>query len=255
MLSPILGLLIVLAALGALARLARGHSTPGGARQSDSGASSAPANHAVRPGGAGSPYRAGPWPGLNARGAGLLLSFSWMLLGGELLLPKAQREARALPDLVLLAAVAVIPALLGTCLVQVPGCASAVCGVYLLGRSLPSLIDPSVEPPPLLLPGAVACDLVAWVRRADLWPPRGVWRRRLRSTRNLTGRRAALAGAAFTTTLALVEPPYALLLGSDPGGWGAGDRLLAAGLAALAGFALGAGLERITKLLQMDDPR
>ena len=54
-----------------------------------------------------------------------------------------------------------------------------------------------------------------------------------------------LAGAGFGLALAVVEPPFALLLGSDPGGWSAGDRLVAGVSASLCAAAL-AGFKRIT---------
>jgi hypothetical protein len=201
----------------------------------------------VRAGGEGVAYRAGPWPGLTWRGAAVLLVCTGMLVGGELIVGSPRR---AWPDLVWLGLVAVVPPLLATCLVLAPGCASAVCGVYLLGRSVASLVEPTLELPPLLLPSAVACDLVVWLRRADIRrPARQVWRRRSRVERLLTMRRAALGGLAFGVVLALVEPPFRLLLGSDPSGWTASQQLLAAASAGVACALAGAAIERITKRL------
>jgi hypothetical protein len=231
----ILGLLLVLAAVGALAGVARGASCPsvGGL-----------AAVARRGGSFGSPYRVGPWPGLTWRGAGVLVVCAGMLVGGELIVGS---PSRAWPDLVWLGLVDVAPPLVATCLVLAPGCTSAVCGVYLLGRSLASLVEPSLELPPLLLPSAVACDLAVWLRRADLrWPTRQVWRRRSRVQRGLTAWRAAFGGLAFGVVLALVEPPFRLLLGSDPSGWAASQQLLAAVSAGVGCALAGAALERIT---------
>jgi hypothetical protein len=161
-----------------------------------------------------------------------------MLIGLELVVGMPRR---AWPDLALVAVLDVAPAVLGTCIVRAPGCASAVCGVYLLGRSLASLLQPNLDLPPLLLPGAVACDLVVWLRRTDLRrPSRTAWRRSRQPPRILTTWRVALGGAAFGGVLALVEPPYAVLLGGEPSGWSAGQVALAGASAVLAGAALGA---------------
>jgi hypothetical protein len=193
-------------------------------------------------------FRAGPWPGLTGRGAGVLLVCSAMLLGCELVVGL---PGRAWPDLVWLSLVGVVPVLLGTAVVRAPGCASAVCGVYLMGRSLAALVEPSLELPPLLLPGAVACDLVVWLRRSDFRrPSRAVWRRRSRAPRQVTTSRAALGGAAFGVVLALVEPPFAVLLGSDPSGWSADQVGLAGGVAGLACALAGASIEAVTSRFQ-----
>jgi hypothetical protein len=183
---------------------------------------------------------------LTGRGAGVLLVCAAMLLGSELVVGTARR---AWPDLVWVGVFAVVPPLVATCLVRAPGCASAVCGVYLLGRSLASLVEPRLDLPALLLPSAVACDLAVWLRRADLRPPgrRQVWRRRPRPDRRLTMWRAALGGLVFGLVLALVQPPFAILLGSDPAAWPVSQQLLA-GTSAGVGCALaGAAIERITK--------
>ena len=192
-----------------------------------------------------SPFRAGPWPGLTWRGAGVLVVCAWMLLGCELLVGIPRR---AWPDLVLVGVLAVVPPLVATCVVRAPGCAAGVCGVYLLGRSLASLAEPTLALPPLLLPSALACDVAVWLRRPDLRrPTRQVWRRRSRSDRRLTTWRAALGGAAFGVVLTLVEPPYALLLGGEPSGWTATQQGLAGAVATLACTVAGAAIERITK--------
>jgi hypothetical protein len=171
-----------------------------------------------------------------------------MLLGGELVVGRVER---AWPDLVWLAVLACVPPLVGTCIVRAPGCASAVCGVYLLGRSLASLVLPGVELPPLLLPAAVACDVVVWLRGADVRRGgRSRWRRAKRTQRSLTTWRVVLGGAAFGGVLALVEPPFAVLLGSDPLGWSAGQGSLAGGAAVLACALAGVSIEAITNRLR-----
>ena len=196
-----------------------------------------------------SPYRAGPWPGLTPRGAAVLLGCALLLVCEDLLFGHPRR---AMPDLPALSLLALVPPVLATRTVQMPGAASAVCGVYLLWGSVRTLVEPSVEPPPLLLPPAVAFDLIAWLRAADLLAlgarPRDASSRlpRRRVTRPLTTRRTSLAGAAFGLVLALVEPPFALLLGSDPSGWQMGDVALGGGLALVGGACLGAGLRAIT---------
>lgn len=212
MLLPILGVLVVASGIGALATLPRGD------------------------------YRAGPWPGLTWRGASVLLMCAWLLLGLEMAAPPGQRAGRAWPDLVVWATLYVLPPLLATCVVRAPGCGSAVCGVFLLWRSLLSLVDTGVEPPPLLLPAAVGLDLAAWLRRSDLRP-----RRRSRQARRLTPGRVALAGGVFGLIFGLVEPSFARLLGSDPSGWTLPEVGLASASAAALGTAVGACLNRITK--------
>jgi hypothetical protein len=196
----------------------------------------------------GAPYRVGPWPGLSPKGAECLLACALLLGGGQLLL---EPPRQALPDLPLLSVLAFVPLALATRLVLAPGAASAVCGAYLLPRTLASLLDPSLEPPPLLLVPALAFDLCAWLRASDLanlaylWPRRrSAWRKRDRQPRRLRRWQATLAGAVFGAVLAVIEPPFALLLGGDPTGWSGTPLVLASGLSALGcalvGFALSA---------------
>jgi hypothetical protein len=156
--------------------------------------------------------------------------------------------ARAWPDVVWLAVIGVVPPLVGTCLVRAPGCAVGVCGVYLLGRSVASLVEPSLELPPLLLPPAVACDLAVWLRRADLAArgPRQKWRRRARVERGVTVWRAALGGMVFGLVLAVVQPPFAVLLGSDPADWAWSQQALAGAVAGVGCALAGAAIERFT---------
>jgi hypothetical protein len=215
------------------------------------------------------PYRTGPWPGLTPAGAGVLLGCALLLAGGQLVLgdPRAP-----LPDLPLLAILAMGPMALATRLVGAPGAASAVCGAYLLPRTVLSLVDPSIEPPPLLLVPALAFDVSAWLRASDLanlrylWPGnQSAWRRQRRGSRSLRptqadvtggvtprfyaggwrrglvgprrcGRgRLAVASAIFGGMLALIEPPFAVLLGADPAVWSGSETSLwlAGGLAVL----------------------
>jgi hypothetical protein len=156
-----------------------------------------------------SAYRAGPWPGLTARGAGMIVGHALLLAAGVLL---AQSELPGLPELAWLCGLSLAPLVLATCLVQMPGVASAVCGAYLLPSSLISLLVPSVAlPPPLIVP-ALAFDLVVWLRPSDLrvlWPlRRGVRRKRWRLDRRLQVRRIVLASGLYVLVLALVEPAF-----------------------------------------------
>jgi hypothetical protein len=155
-----------------------------------------------------------------------------LLLGGGQLLLNSPRQAW--PDLPLLTVLACVPLALATRTVLAPGAASAMCGAYLLPRTLLSLLDPTIEPPPLLLVPAVAFDLSAWLRPSDftglarIWPrQRSVWHKRDRLPRRLRRWRAATAGAVFAVALAAVEPPFAMLLGGDPAAWSGAPLLVA----------------------------
>lgn len=109
-----------------------------------------------------------------------------------------------------------VPLVLATAIVRVPGAASAVTGAYLLPRALLTLLDPSVPLPPLLLLPAIAFDLAAWLRPRDLFALRNAWLRqrnpwtlkRDRSPRRLTPTRLALGTMAFAISLLVVEPPW-----------------------------------------------
>jgi hypothetical protein len=196
--APTLGLAIVLLLAGSLAtwRAARG----------------------------GGPYRAGPWPGLTPAGAGVLLGCALLLAAGQVIFAA---PTRPLPDLPVLAAVAFAPVALATRLTKVPCAAAAVCGAYLLPRSLLSLVEPGLEPPPLLLVPALMFDVGLWLRAGDLtnivnlWPGRRqAWRKRHRSSRRQLGSlRAPIAGGLFGLTLAALEPSFVVLLGADPATW------------------------------------
>ena len=192
-------------------------------------------------------YRAGPWPGLTPRGAAVLLACAVLLGLGQVLIGPTNA---AWPDLPVLGLTAFVPLAIATRLTQIPGAAAAVCGAYLLPRTLISLVEPSIEPPPLLLVPAIAYDLGLWLRPghlagvAQVWPARGgAWRRRPnRERRRIGGWRAAGAGALFGLALALVEPPFAILLGDDPNDW-VGTTLWAAvagcvGICALLGLSV-----------------
>jgi len=190
--------------------------------------------HAARP----QDYRAGPWPGLSPRGGGVLLATALLLAAGATALGSPQR---ALPDLPLLAVVCVLPLALATAIVQTPGVATAVCGAYLLPRSLLSLVDPSLALPPLLLLPAFAFDLGAWSHPShlrllgSLWPRRRVrWRRPRLAMVRLRPWRTALAGALFGALLVLVEPGFRLLLGGPASAW-SGPAVPLAGISATLG--------------------
>jgi hypothetical protein len=149
----------------------------------------------------GGPYRDGPWPGLTARGAGLVLAHGVLVAAGQVLVGGPR------PDLIWLCVLTVIPMALATRVVQVPGVASAVAVVYLLPRSLLSLLSPEIAlPPPLLVP-AVVFDVLAWLRREDLRMPRN--RRHVRTARQVSPARLAIAAVAACLVLAIVEPPFA----------------------------------------------
>jgi hypothetical protein len=144
------------------------------------------------------PYRAGPWPGLTVRGAAVLLVLAAVLAIAQLV------TNDGLP----MAVLSIVPLALATRLVRMPGAASAVCGAYLLPRSLASLLDPRLELPPLLLIPTMLFDLAVWLRPHDLtvlWPRRKtLWRRRVRVIRALSAWRGAFAGAVFGSTLVAV---------------------------------------------------
>jgi hypothetical protein len=181
---------------------------------------------------------------LTPSGAAVLLGCALWLGVVEALVGE---PGRPLPDLPILAAVALLPLAMATRIVSAPGVASAVCGAYLLPRSFVSLLQPGVEPPPLLLVPALAFDLVLWVRADDVsrlvnaWKGREQrWRKRAAPVvRQPTRWRAAAAGAVFGLVLALVEPPFAVFLGADPATWSGGDRWIGAAAALLVAAVIG----------------
>src|SRR5438270_10542313 len=184
------------------------------------------------------PYRVGPWPGLTPTGAFILLGCAVLLAAVAETVVGSPR--RALPDLPILAVGTLVPMLLGTHIVRAPGAASAICGAYLMPRTLISLVEPRLEPPPLLLVPAPAFDLALWARAADLarianaWPRReDRWRKRPRPSRRrrLDWWRAAFAGGVYGLVLSVVEPPFATLYGADPSSWMPADVRLAGSLA------------------------
>jgi hypothetical protein len=146
----------------------------------------------------------------------MLLACAAFLAIGQVLVGPPRRP---LPDLVVLAATALVPVVIGVRIVQTPGAASAICGAYLLPASTLSLLLPSIPPPPLLLVPAVAFDLVLWLEPEHL---RNLLRRSRQRTSGLASRtrpRAILAGGAFGLVLGLIEPPFRLFLGGDPNVW------------------------------------
>lgn len=145
------------------------------------------------------PYRVGPWPGLSTSGAIVLLLCALAL--GAL---ESAFDWRSLP---VLAVTALAPMAMATRIVNAPGAATAVCGAYLLPRTVWTLANSDVALPPLLLPAAFAFDITLWVRWQDIKRPKG--RRRL--PRELTWRRAAVAGATFGVVLVVVQAPLELL--------------------------------------------
>ena len=178
----------------------------------------------------------GPWPGLTPTGALILLGCAVLL--AAVAETGVGSPRRALPDLPILAISSLVPMLLGTRIVRAPGAASAICGAYLMPRTLISLVEPRLEPPPLLLVPALAFDLALWARAADLarianaWPRREhVWRKRPRPRRSLEWWRAAFAGAVYGLVLSAVEPPFAILYGAEPSSWMPADVGLAGCLA------------------------
>lgn len=174
------------------------------------------------------PYRSGPWPGLTPSGAGVLISCA-ALLGVELLL--TGNPCQAWPDLLWLGVTALVPLLIATHVMQMPGAASAVCGAYLLPRSLISLAQPTIELPPLLLVPAIVLDVTWWLRERPTFGKR--IRKRAPKPR-LTGRRAAVAGLLFGIVIVLVEPPFQVLQRQTPATWDPTSVGLVAALTGLA---------------------
>ena len=189
-------------------------------------------------------YRVGPWPGLTPRGAAALLLAALAMGVAQLLIGPVDGPW---PDLAVLGATAFAPLVVATRLTGVPGAAAAVSGAYLLPRTLVSLLEPSIAPPPLLLVPALAYDVSAWLRASDLagvasvWPGRAnPWRRkRVRQPRRVGTARAAIAGAIFGLVLAAVQPPFAILLGGDPAAWAGVDLWLGSGACVAACAVLG----------------
>jgi hypothetical protein len=170
---------------------------------------------------------------LTPNGAGVLLGCALLLAGGQLILAK---PTTPLPDLPVLAAFACAPLALATRLTKVPGAAAAVCGAYLLPRSLLSLLDRGLEPPPLLLVPALVFDVSLWLRAndlANLWPNKQkVRRKHHRGPRKPGLVRASIAGGLFGLTTAALEPPFVVLLGADPATWSGSTVLVATAVCA-----------------------
>ena len=181
------------------------------------------------------PFRAGPWPGLTPAGAAVLLGCAVLLALGEAIIGTPQRP---LPDLPLTAVVSVVPLAIATRIIHAPGVASAVCGAYLLPRTLFSLVLTDVALPPLLLIPALAFDVALWLRIDDL-----KWRRRRRRRsidRSIGTWRAAMAGLVYGVLLTVVEPPYRVLLGANE--WATNELVLSAIFGAIVSAAIAAAV-------------
>jgi len=188
---------------------------------------------------ADSRYRAGPWPGLTPRGAGLLLACAAFLAVGQALVGPIRQPW---PDLPVLGVTALLPMVIAVRLINAPGAAAGVCGAYLLPRTTASLLLPSLELPPLLLVPAIALEIALWLHAGDLALParRGAWRKRKRpEQRRVTSRQAGLAGAVFGLALGIVEASYRVFLGADPGEWSGAIVWVAIGVTCAACAALG----------------
>ncbi len=227
LLPTVLGLALVGVSLAALRRLAR---APTGA------------------------FRSGPWPGLTPRGAVLLLVYALLLAGSQLAVGQAELDTARRSALWYVPAIAVgaiAAPVLAARMTGMPGAASAVCGAYLLPRSLASLAFPVLATPPLLLAPAMALDVALWLRPSDLawlfaaWPrgpaarAKRAWRPRESGPRRFSPARAALAGALAGMLLAILEPADALLLGADPSRWTTEATIVAGLLATLVGATAG----------------
>ena len=189
----------------------------------------------------GSPYRAGPWPGLTPRGAGLLLACAGFLAVGQMLIAPLEKPV---PDLAVLGVTALMPMAIAERIIRAPGAAAATCGAYLLPRSLISLLFPTVPSPPLLLVPAITFDLALWLDTShlsgltELLPGHQQTRRTRRAAASFSRSRAVVAGGAFGLVLALVEPAYQLFLGADPVIWSGSSVWVAAVVTTLVCAAL-----------------
>ncbi len=194
LLPTVLGLALVGVSLAALRRLAR---APTGA------------------------FRSGPWPGLTPRGAVLLLVYALLLAGSQLAVGQAELDTARRSALWYVPAIAVgaiAAPVLAARMTGMPGAASAVCGAYLLPRSLASLAFPVLATPPLLLAPAMALDVALWLRPSDLawlfaaWPrgpaarAKRAWRPRESGPRRCARRDAARHPRAGRRTAARSGP-------------------------------------------------
>ncbi|HEY2592994.1 MAG TPA: hypothetical protein VGK33_03750 [Chloroflexota bacterium] len=176
----------------------------------------------------GSPYRAGPWPGLTPSGAAMVLACAGFLAVGQVLIGPI---VKPLPDLAVLGVTTLVPLALAERIVRVPGAATAACGAYLLPRSLISLLAPTIPQPPLLLVPTIAFELALWLDASHLAVALDallarlrVWSARPKRSTSSSGitfsrARSVVAGGVFGLVLSLVEPSYQIFLGGDPAIW------------------------------------
>jgi hypothetical protein len=203
-----------------------------------------------RLGGDRAAVRAGPWPGLTARGAALVLAHGLLLaalFGLLAALGLGLGPATAVAYLGVASAGAAAVLVLAARLTRLPGAAVAAAVAFALPAIGLGLVRGDSPPPELIAP-AMTFELALWVRRDDLgglatvWPARArqrLWRRRSRAPRSFSPGRAALAGAAFGLVLSVLGPPMAVLLGASPTLPPRDTTLLAVGLSLLAGAGAG----------------
>jgi hypothetical protein len=169
----------------------------------------------------------------------VLLACAAFLAIGQILVGPPMRP---MPDLAVSGATALLPLVVAVRITRFAGAATAACGAYLLPASTVSLLIPSVPPPLLLLVSAVVYDLTLWLRPEThlsrllefLPRHRTVRQRRPVPAHGTSPRRAAVAGAAFGLALAVVEPPFRVLLGGDASIWSGPSLWVAAAAAALS---------------------
>lgn len=149
------------------------------------------------------PYRAGPWPGVTPRGAGVLLGCAVFLGIGQVLVGVPKQP---LPDLPVVGVTALLPLAIAVRITKMPGAASAVSATYLVLASVLALFRDSLAQPPLLLVPAMALDVALWGLP--------VYAKRLSAHAQ-----AVIAGAVFGAVLALLEPAFRLFLGAQLATW------------------------------------
>ena len=149
------------------------------------------------------PYRAGPWPGLTPRGAGVLLGCATFLGIGQALVGVPKQP---LPDVPVVGVTALMPLAIAIRITRIPGSASAVCVAYVLPASVIALFQQALAQPPLIFVPAMAFDLALWLLPMHV--------------KRLPGRLHPLvAGALFGAVFAVLEPSFRVFLGADPAAW------------------------------------